>query len=71
MKEGKVVQIIGPVVDVSFTGSELPAIYNEVLIPQDGQALVLEAQQHLGENLVRTVAMDSTDGLRRGLDRGH
>lgn len=74
MKEGKVVQIIGPVVDVSFTGSELPPIYNEVLVPKDGKDLVLEAQQHLGENVVRCVAMDSTDGLTRGLkaiDTGH
>ena len=74
MKEGKVVQIIGPVVDVSFAGDELPAIYNEVLIPQDGQDLVLEAQQHLGESVVRCVAMDSTDGLTRGVkavDTGH
>ena len=68
MKEGKIVQIIGPVVDVSFEAEELPAIYNKILIPREGaEDLVLEAQQHLGENLVRCVAMDSTDGLTRGM----
>lgn len=68
---GEVKQVIGPVVDVSFTreGSKLPEIHNALVIErEDGSELVLEVQQHLGEDSVRTVAMDSTDGLRRGLD---
>lgn len=68
MTEGKVVQIIGAVVDISFPEGKLPAIYNKILIPRDKQEdLVLEAQQHLGEKVIRCVAMDSTDGLIRGL----
>ncbi len=67
MNEGKVVQIISAVVDVRFESGELPAIYNSLEINRDdGTRLVLEVQQHLGENTVRCVAMDSTDGLVRG-----
>jgi len=72
MNEGKIVQVIGPVVDVEFTGGTLPSILNAVKIPttnakgEKGQ-LVCEVQQHLGDNRVRTVAMDSTDGLQRGM----
>lgn len=68
---GKVVQVIGPVVDISFDreGSELPRIYDALEIVREGAAnLVVECQQHIGENTVRAVAMDSTDGLRRGMD---
>lgn len=68
---GKIKQIIGPVVDVSFEDerSELPQIMNALEVTRDnGQKLILEVQQHLGESSVRTVAMDSTDGLRRGMD---
>ncbi|MBI4530735.1 MAG: F0F1 ATP synthase subunit beta [Candidatus Latescibacteria bacterium] len=65
---GKVTQIVGVVVDVDFTGGRLPAIYNSLEIPRDPGRLVLEVQQHLGENKVRCVAMDSTDGLVRGTD---
>ncbi|MBC7259375.1 MAG: F0F1 ATP synthase subunit beta [Chloroflexi bacterium] len=65
---GKVVQIMGPVVDVDFAGQELPEIYNALeIIRDDGKRLVLEVQQHLGGDWVRTVAMDTTDGLRRGV----
>jgi F-type H+-transporting ATPase subunit beta len=71
MNEGKIVQIIGPVVDVDFSGGSLPAILNAIKIPRPtlngkSQDLVVEVQQHLGDNIVRTVAMDSTDGLARG-----
>ena len=69
--KGKVVQIIGPVVDVSFEGEglKLPKIYDALYVTrEDGTRIVLEAQQHLGESLVRTIAMDSTEGLRRGMD---
>jgi F-type H+-transporting ATPase subunit beta len=69
MNKGKVSQIIGPVVDVEFNEGELPAIYNAIEITRDdGSKLVLEVQQHLGENIVRCVAMDSTDGMVRGWD---
>ena len=70
-KTGKVVQIIGPVVDIEFEGGQLPAIYNAVRISGDagGQNvdLIVEVEQHLGENRVRTVAMKPTDGLQRGM----
>ncbi len=70
MKEGTVKEIIGVVIDVDFAGGELPPINNALEVnsedsPIDGR-LVLEVQQHLGESLVRCVAMDSTDGLGRG-----
>ncbi len=73
MNEGRIVQIIGPVVDVEFPDGELPAILNEVRINRTStetgkeEVLVCEVQQHLGESRVRTVAMDSTDGLVRGM----
>ena len=70
MKEGKVKEIIGVVIDVDFAGGELPPIYNALEVAEADQPsdsrLVLEVQQHLGESLVRCVAMDSTDGLTRG-----
>ena len=70
---GRVSQIIGPVVDVSFEGTEkeitLPRIHDAMtIIRDDGRELIIEVQQHIGENTVRTVAMDSTDGLRRGME---
>ncbi|WP_353138541.1 F0F1 ATP synthase subunit beta [Pseudopedobacter sp.] len=68
---GKIAQIIGPVVDVSFSaeGSKLPKIYDALEIrKENGQKIVLEVQQHLGEDRVRGIAMDSTDGLVRGMD---
>jgi F-type H+-transporting ATPase subunit beta len=67
---GEIVQVIGPVIDVSFekTGSNLPDIYESLEITrEDGSILVVEAEQHIGENTVRTIAMDSTDGLKRGM----
>jgi F-type H+-transporting ATPase subunit beta len=65
--EGKVVQIMGPVVDVEFPPDQLPEIYSAVEVQNNGDKLVIEVQQHLGESWVRCVAMDTTDGLRRGL----
>ncbi len=66
MNEGKVIQIIGPAVDVEFPEGHLPAIHNALKIKRNNQPdLILEVQMHLGENKVRTVAMDSTDGLVR------
>ena len=68
---GKIVQIVGPVVDISFEqeGSSLPSINDALEITRpDGQVVVLECQQHIGENTVRTIAMDSTDGMSRGMN---
>jgi len=66
--EGRVVQIIGTVIDVEFPPDRLPALFNAVnIIREDGSVLVAEVQQHLGNNWVRCLAMDSTDGLRRGV----
>ncbi len=70
MSEGKVVQVIGAVVDVAFEDAELPAILTALEVVQNhtgGSRLVLEVQQHLGESTVRCVAMDSTDGMVRGM----
>ena len=67
---GEIVQIIGPVIDVSFenTGSKLPEIHESLEITRDdGNILVVEAEQHIGEYTVRTIAMDTTDGLERGM----
>jgi len=73
MNKGKIVQIIGPVVDIDFSGGQLPSILNAIRIPRvtvEGKEedLICEVQQHLGEDRVRTVAMDSTDGLVRGME---
>jgi F-type H+-transporting ATPase subunit beta len=72
-KIGKVIQVIGPVIDVEYEGGHLPAIYNAVRITatlQTGEKIdiVAEVEQHLGEGRVRTVAMKPTDGLQRGMD---
>src|SRR5207237_1972903 len=71
MNKGKIVQVIGPVVDVEFPEA-LPAIYNALTIDYkvEGQPnkLTLEVEQHLGDNWVRTVAMSSTEGLKRGFE---
>jgi len=67
---GKIIQVIGPVVDVSFDreGGEFPAINDALEIIREGKDnLIIECQQHLGENTIRCIAMDATDGLRRGL----
>jgi len=73
MKMGRIVQVMGPVVDVEFEKGHLPTIFNSlkttnVQINKEKNNLVLEVAQHLGENVVRAVAMDSTDGLARGED---
>jgi len=65
---GQVVQILGGVVDVEFPAGQLPNVYDALEVPREGQLpLVLEVQKHLGDNWVRCVAMDSTDGLQRNL----
>ena len=68
---GEIIQVIGPVVDVIFEkeGSELPNIHDALEIKKhDGTTLVIECQQHIGENTIRAIAMDSTDGLQRGME---
>lgn len=72
MNEGKIIQVIGPVVDVAFSEGQLPNILNALLVSNpaiDDQPdnLILEVAQHLGDNVVRTIAMDTTDGLVRGM----
>jgi F-type H+-transporting ATPase subunit beta len=63
---GTVAQILGAVVDVDFSGRALPSILNALTLELNGKPLVLEVAQHLGDSMVRTIAMDSTDGLKRG-----
>jgi len=65
INQGKVIQVMGAVVDVKFD-NHLPSILDALEIEQDGKRLVLEVAQHLGENSVRTIAMDTTEGLKRG-----
>ena len=72
---GRISQIIGPVIDVYFDLSgeavsrQLPRIHDALVINRkDGRQLIVEVQQHIGEDTVRTVAMDSTDGLQRGME---
>ncbi|MBM3892689.1 MAG: F0F1 ATP synthase subunit beta, partial [Verrucomicrobia bacterium] len=71
MNKGKIVQVIGPVVDVEFP-EKLPAIYNALSVefPIAGKTirLTLEVEQHLGDNWVRSVAMGATEGLQRGME---
>ncbi|HLF09072.1 MAG TPA: F0F1 ATP synthase subunit beta [Dehalococcoidia bacterium] len=67
MAEGRIVQIIGTVVDLEFPPDALPGIYNAITVPrEDGTELIVEVEQHLGNNWVRCLAMGTTDGLRRG-----
>ncbi|MFT5878711.1 MAG: F-type H+-transporting ATPase subunit beta, partial [Dokdonia sp.] len=66
---GKISQVIGAVIDVHFEGdSQLPKIYDALTVTrEDGTEIVLEVQQHIGEDTVRTIAMDSSDGFSRGM----
>jgi len=67
---GEIIQIIGPVMDISFedSGEEMPKIHEALeIVKEDGDMLIVECQQHIGENTIRAIAMDSTDGLRRGM----
>ena len=65
---GKVIQITGPVLDIQFKDEQLPALLNAVQIDNHGQKLIVEVAQHIGDNVVRCIAMSSTDGLVRGTD---
>ena len=68
--KGKISQVIGPVVDVSFDDQQsLPKILDALEVTKaNGEVVILECQQHTGENTVRTIAMDATEGLSRGLE---
>src|SRR5437879_12113367 len=66
--KGRIVQIIGPVLDVQFEEGHLPQIYDALVVKrEDGTDVIAEVQQHLGNNWVRAVSMAATDGLRRGM----
>ena len=68
MREGKITQIIGAVLDVQFDKETLPSLYNAIEIPlKDGGKVIAEVMQHLGNDTVRCVAMSATDGLVRGM----
>src|SRR5688572_22946499 len=73
-KTGRVVQVIGPVIDAEFATEDLPEIYNALEIKRKGEAgspdidLIVEVQQHIGRGQVRAVAMSSTDGVVRGME---
>ena len=66
--KGYVSQVMGPVVDVVFDSGKLPAIFNALTIQNGNKTLTVEVAQHIGDNTVRTIAMASTDGLRRGIE---
>ena len=67
MTTGKVVQVIGTVVDVEFAPDELPGLFDALEMDKDGERLVLEVQQHIGNNWVRCLALGATDGVARGV----
>ena len=68
MATGTVTQVIGTVVDVEFPPEEMPAIYNALHADLNGERLVLEVEQHVGNNWVRCLALGGTDGLQRGTE---
>ena len=68
MGKGKVAQVIGTVVDIEFPPDELPALYNAIEVPTEGGKIVLETQEHVGNNWVRCVALSPTDGLERNVE---
>ena len=65
---GKVVQVMGPVLDIRFKDGELPALLNAIEVENNGKKLIVEVAQHVGDNVVRCIAMAATDGLVRGAD---
>ena len=65
---GKVVQVIGPVIDIKFDSDSLPNLYNSIHIDLDeGKELIAEVEQHVGDDIVRCIAMEATEGLKRGM----
>lgn len=67
-KVGKIVQVLGPVVDIKFDENNIPELYNALTVDNNGTKLTLEVVQHIGDELVRSIAMGPTEGLIRGLD---
>jgi F-type H+-transporting ATPase subunit beta len=67
-KIGKVVQVIGPVIDIKFDSDSLPNLYNAININMGERTLVAEVEQHVGDDIVRTIAMSATEGLKRGME---
>lgn len=67
-KIGKVVQVIGPVIDIKFDSDSLPNLYNAININMGEKILVAEVEQHVGDDIVRTIAMSATEGLKRGME---
>ena len=67
-KVGKVVQVIGPVIDIKFDADSLPNLYNRINIKMGDHELVAEVEQHVGDDIVRTIAMEATEGLKRGME---
>ena len=68
MNTGSVIQVMGPMLDVRFPEGKMPDLLNAVKIDLNGQSLVCEVAQHIGDNIARCVAMSSTDGLKRGTE---
>jgi len=67
MATGRIVQVIGTVVDIEFPADELPNLFDALEVDNNGERLVLEVQQHIGNNWVRCLALGATDGLARGV----
>ena len=65
---GKIVRAVGPVVDIAFDDGHLPALNTAIEIDNNGELLTVEVAQHIGDDVVRCIAMGSTDGLKRGLE---
>ena len=68
MATGRIVQVIGTVVDIEFPADELPNLFDALEVDNEGERLVLEVQQHIGNNWVRCLALGATDGLARGVE---
>ena len=66
--KGTVIQVMGPVLDIRFADDQLPQLLNAIEIPVGDRTIVAEVAQHIGDNVVRCIAMSSTDGLQRGVD---
>ncbi len=65
---GKVIQIIGPIIDIKFDSENLPDLFNALEINAGDKKVIAEVEQHIGDDTVRAIAMESTEGLRRGME---
>ena len=66
--KGTVIQVMGPVLDIQFADDQLPKLLNAILVKNGGATITAEVAQHIGDNVVRCIAMSSTDGLQRGAE---